>query len=533
MTIDHALARARKAAKNGNVSLARDLYTAILEQQPTHRVARKGLKRLRGGVGTRLVSKAEVDRLADLYRGGQMEQAVRQCRQLLRRDPTSVLALNILGSALHALGDIVKAVAAYDRALTLHPEFAEAYNNRGNAHKALGQADAALADFDRAIALRPGYAEAWFNRGNMLRDAGRFAEAIESYERAVSIVPDFAPAYRSLGSLKAWQAGDPLLAAMEASRERLTATDPRRAEICFALAKASEDLGDIDAGYRLLEEGNRLRAAALDYSIDTDRASFERIRSMAQYLPSAAAISADGKRTVRPIFIVGMMRSGTSLVEQILASHPDVHGAGELEVLNRLATPLLESGGDPVPADITGLRSRYLKTLDERQVRAPVVTDKMPLNFRWIGLILSAFPNASIVHVHRNPVATCWSIYKHFFPAEGHGYAWQLADIADYFDLYRELMAFWHEQYPGVIYDLCYETLTEQQEAETRRLLDYCDLGWDPACLEFYRAERMVATSSVAQVRKRMYQGSSSAWRRYESMLLGREDGRAFIERLS
>ena len=497
------------------------------------RFARKALKRLQSHRIGKPASQAEIDALVGLYSAGDASKTAHECQKLLRRDPTSVLALNILGSALQALGKIAQATGAFDRAIQLHPGFAEAYNNRGNAFKEIGRVDDAVANYDKAVAAKPDYAEAWFNRGNALRDAGRFDDAVTSYEHAIEIAPGFAQALRCLGDLKSWQTNDPLLASLEELHQSLADADPARAEICFALANAKEKLGDPDSSFRYLSEGNQLRKQALDYSLADDRALFEQIRSLSWSDVPATRISSAINGEFRPVFIVGMMRSGTSLVEQILASHGDVHGAGELETLNRLVMPLIDAGNALSTRQIDALRAGYVDYLGELQPRAAVVTDKMPLNFRWVGFILNAFPEASIVHVQRDSVATCWSIYKHYFPAEGHGYAWDLGDIAEFFELYRSYMAYWHERFPGRIYNIGYEALTEQQETETRKLLDYCELGWDPACMEFHRARRTVATSSVTQVREPMYQGSSSAWRRYETLLQGTDEGRAFLERLT
>ncbi|HSN72560.1 MAG TPA: sulfotransferase, partial [Steroidobacteraceae bacterium] len=148
-----------------------------------------------------------------------------------------------------------------------------------------------------------------------------------------------------------------------------------------------------------------------------------------------------------------------------------------------------------------------------------IITDKMPLNFRWIGMILSAFPEAKIIHTKRDPMATCWSIYKRYFFFRGNGYAYDLGDVAEYYRLYADLMAFWHQKYPNAIYDVCYERLTENQEEETRKLLEFCDLEWQEECLNFHKTKRLVKTISATQVRREMYRGSSEAWRKFERHL--------------
>jgi hypothetical protein len=157
--------------------------------------------------------------------------------------------------------------------------------------------------------------------------------------------------------------------------------------------------------------------------------------------------------------------------------------------------------------------------LEALEVDERIITDKMPLNFRWIGIILSAFPGAKIIHLKRDPMATCWSIYKRYFFVRGNGYAYDLGDLGEYYRLYADLMAFWHEKYPNVIYDVCYERLTENQEEETRRLLEFCNLEWQEECLNFHKTKRLVKTISATQVRREMYRGSSEAWRKFERHL--------------
>ena len=205
-------------------------------------------------------------------------------------------------------------------------------------------------------------------------------------------------------------------------------------------------------------------------------------------------------------------------MEQILACHSQVHGAGELVFMERLASSILSIQSDHHKLsqnDIKRVHDGYLAKLTELKVPEKIITDKTPHNFLWIGFILSAFPEAKIIHLNRDPKAICWSIYKRYFSTRGHGYAYDLVDLAEYYKLYIDLMSFWRERFPNAIYDLCYEDLTESQEEETRKLLAFCDLQWENGCLDFHQNTRVVQTMSAAQVRKKMYQGSSEAWKKY------------------
>ena len=219
-----------------------------------------------------------------------------------------------------------------------------------------------------------------------------------------------------------------------------------------------------------------------------------------------------------------MPRSGTTLVEQILASHSQIYGAGEREVLNRIVIPTLGNINKDHFSKLTrdiirDIRNRYLDELDSLGDDEPRITDKMPQNFRWTGFILTAMPEAKVINLQRDPVATCWSVFKHYFSNKGIGYAYDLVDVAGYYKLYINLMDFWRGRFPNQLYDLNYEALTENQEEETRKLLKYCGLGWENQCLEFHKTKRSVKTSSSVQVRQAMYKGSSGAWRKYETHL--------------
>ena len=516
LTVNEALSQAKKAMKLRHYDVAARLYRQVLAQHPGHPVARKGLRKLEKTAPQAVSSnppQEQVDALIQLYHSGHMEEVERSCRQLLRLHPDSLTVINLLGAALQVLGKLEDAVEIFDRALTLKPDFAEAWGNRGNALKELGRLDDAVTSYDKAIELKPDFAAASYNRGNALRDSGYAADAIAAYDKAIEIRPDFATAHRNLSALKRYEIDDPQLEIMQNLWTRSGGGDSDRMEIGYALAKACEDLGDIDRSFAFLSEANGLCKKMLPYNVDTDRKFFADIKAAFSGSKLSASTAIDKVPTVRPIFIVGMMRSGTSLVEQILASHSAVHGGGELELLNRIVVP------DFPNVDINQLRETYISEIAALAPTAQAITDKMPLNFRWTGYIREAFPDAKIVHLRRDPMAVCWSIYKHYFPAEGNAYANDLDDLAAYYGLYVDLMSFWEERYADHIYDVCYENLTENREEEIRRLLAFCELEWEDQCLEFEKTERAVKTSSAMQVRKKMYTGSSDAWRRFAGHL--------------
>ena len=300
-------------------------------------------------------------------------------------------------------------------------------------------------------------------------------------------------------------------------------SEKSRCHICFALAKASEDLEDISKAFQFYAEGNALRKKQLGYDKAHDKTLFERLKANYQQIRDAVAPEIVDSETT-PVFIVGMPRSGTTLVEQIISSHPLVTGAGELTFVHQFGASLAADQTRVDGETLTTFRQQYLNALKKRSEGNAIVTDKAPLNFRFLGLIARALPEAKIIHVKRDPAAVCWANYTQYFVKDSLGYCYSLDDILHYHELYQDLMEFWHQALPDRIYDLDYEALTENQEEETRKLISQLGLEWDDACLSPQDNRRAVATASNVQVRQKVYQGSSERWKRYEPYLNGALD---------
>lgn len=471
---------------------------------------------------------------------GRPERALADFDRAIRLKPDFAEAYNGRGSTLNEMGRPAEAVSDYDRALKINPAYAEACHNRGNVLRDLGKLEAAVESYDQAIRIRPDYGDAHNNRGSALAELGQVEAAVASYETALRIQPDTAWAHRNLSIIKTYTPSDPQIGVMEGLLENPAVDMTDRVHLLFALAKAYGDTGAYDRSFACLEKGNRLRKKELAYGIEHDRDIMTRVMDLFDIPDLSAVASGADDPGLTPVFIVGMPRSGTSLVEQILASHSRVFGAGELNTVSRLVAPVLarsrqtrskqtrsrqkQAGPDHIESlasDIEVLRRGYLADLAALDIPEPktVITDKMPLNFRYIGFILSAFPDARLIHLKRDPMAVCWSVFRHYFSEGGNRYAYDMADLAAFYKLYTDMMAFWHRCFPGKILEFSYERLTEDQEGQTRRLLAYCGLSWEPNCLDFHRTKRAVKTASTAQVRRKIYQGSSDAWRTYEKHL--------------
>jgi tetratricopeptide (TPR) repeat protein len=466
-----------------------------------------------------------------LFNRGHICAAIAHIETALAHDAKDTMAHNLYGLLKKAQGDVAGALASYATAIAQNSDFAEPHINKGLALQQSGAHTAALAAFDKAIKINPDHAEAYNNKAVTLQELGRFDAALASYDRAITLAPDYALAYFNRSNLiKDIAPNDPMLANMERLFADHNTDRNARKKLGFALGATHEKMANYDTSFRFLQQANDLRKAEGDYHIEDDRALFTMITdSYRHFQPHCQEIkNTQTKNLIQPILIVGMPRSGTSLAEQILASHPDVHGAGELDTLNTLFENLFISPDQKLSAkdmaklvasETETIRAQYFETLTTCADGVSIVTDKLPLNFRWAGFIKQIFPEAKIIHLKRDPRAICWSIYKHEFASKGNGFAYDIDDLAEFYRLYADMMEVWHRLLPDNIYELNYERLTQSQEKETRALLAYCDLAWAPQCLDFHKTERAVQTASNVQVRKKLYKGSSDAWRHYEKYL--------------
>jgi tetratricopeptide (TPR) repeat protein len=459
---------------------------------------------------------------------GKLDEAVAPYRRALSLRPQYAEAHNNLGAVFQDLGKLEQAAACCHLALSYKPEFAEAHYNLGNALQGLGRLEEAVACFQRALALQPQYLEALNNLGNALRDLGRLDDAMESYGRALAHRPAFAQAHYNRSGVKTFRTGDPELKALEVLVAEAEAIPPREAiYFHFALAKALEDVGDYRRAFEQMRIGNELKRRQISYDGKAVARFFQRI---AEVFDAAVfeRLGGAGDPSSVPVFVLGMPRSGSSLIEQILSSHPQVHGAGELSNLHIAAGALSadhRSFNYPeyVPA-LDGVRLQrlgqsYLAGLPAVAAGKTRIIDKSPANFLYVGLIRLILPNAKIIHSIRDPLDTCVSCYSILFTS-GSPFSYDLAELGRYYKSYTELMAHWHSILPArTMLDVGYDHVVDDLEGQARRMIDYCGLPWDDRCLEFEKNRRAVRTASSVQVRKPLYRTSLERWRRYEPWL--------------
>ena len=486
---------------------------------------------------------------------GKLDEAVFAFQKAIRVEPDFADTYSNLGNVLKDLGKPKEAVEAFNKAVSLNPDFAEAYFNKGNVLKDQDRPEEAIEAYKDALSRKPNYAKAYNNMGNALKDQGKLEEAIEAYKKAISInpnnaeafknmgvvlkdqgnlketlkayskaisiKPDYAEAHRNLSSIKKYTVEDKQFLQVEELYKREDLREDARCSLSFALAKMYEDIGKLDQSFSYLSEGNALRKKLLKYSINQDIELFTKLKKTQPHFLKNSKKIKESSMGPTPIFILGMPRSGTTLIEQIISSHSEVVGAGELKYVSQFGKNLAVDPTFINTGAISEFRDKYLSELSKVSYGQHFVTDKTPHNFLFIALICAAFPEAQIVHVQRNAAAICWSNYRQYFTAEGLGYCYDLRDVVSYYSLYIDLMEFWQTEYRDRIYNLNYEKLTTNQESETRKLIDLLGVDWEDACLSPHKNKRSVKTASNQQVRKKVYQGSSEAWRKYEPYLNG------------
>ena len=448
-----------------------------------------------------------------------LQDAIACYERALVLKPRYADAHNNLGAALLAQDKIDDAVSHLKRALALRPNHASAHNNLGNAFVRQDRIGDAHAQYERALALHPGYANAHNNLANVFKAQGQFSDALAHYAQAIALQPDYAEAHLNRADVKPFHPGDPDLLALEAlARDTVPSTD-KALFLHFALAKAIDDVGDYARAFEHLRRGNALKRRQIDYREDSTLELFNRIRTVFD-VTLFDRLGGTGDPSAAPVFVLGMPRSGSTLVEQILAGHPRIYAAGELTILEKMDAPgFPESVAALDAADLHHLAESYLGSLPRIAGTRARVIDKLPGNFLRIGLIRLMFPNARFIHTMRHPVDTCVSCYLKLFTS-GLPFTYHLAELGRYYRAYRELMDHWRSVLPpGVMLDVSYEDVVDDLEGQARRLIAFCGLPWDQGCVSFHESGRTVKTASAVQVRQPLYRSSLQRWRRHEAYL--------------
>jgi tetratricopeptide (TPR) repeat protein len=500
----------------------------------------------------------------DLHQQGRHSEALAAYDRAIKLNPCYPAALNNRGVALLALGEPAKALESFEKAVGLQPDFAEAQCNRANALTALKRIPEALAGYEKAIAVRPNYPTAFNNRGNALQELERPLEALASYDRALALRPSYADAWENkailqgefgdveaarraletlvrveprrvrahfhLVRLKQMTRDDPQLAVLERlARERGAMGKKEAIDISFALGKAYDDIGEYERAFARLAEGNALKRAGVAYDEAKTLAHLQRIAA-AFTTGAINACRGLGDTTAAPIFIFGMPRSGSTLIEQILSRHPDVSARGEVDAFEKAAADAVDADGRRLPlpemfsrlspGQLQAIAQRYLEKMRVEGEGAKRTTDKKPSNFLFAGLIHLALPGARLIHTRRDAIDTCWSCFSQRFADVGMPSAYDLGELGRFYCAYDSLMEHWRRVLPeGAMLTVDYEDVVADLEGQTRRILSHCGLEWNDVCLEFHKSRRQVRTASAGQVNQPLYKNAVGRGRNYERFL--------------
>ena len=510
-TGDPALLAAATALCEGRIPEAEALLRAHLGRAPTDVAAIRMLAEVAARLGRDDDAEALLARCLELAPGF---HAARQNHALL---------LNRLNRPADALSEA-------DALLAIEPGNASYLNLKAAILSRIGDADQAIALYEAILAEHPRLPRLWTSYGHALKTAGFQPRAIEAYRRAIAIDPGHGEAYWSLANLKTFRFDDADVAAMRRQLARADLGDEHRHHFDFALGKALEDAGEYEASFRHYLAGNTLRRATAFHEPKDITRRMRRMRKLysREFFAQRAG---SGSAATDPIFVVGLPRAGSTLIEQILSSHSQVEGTMELpEIISitrmlrqRADMPHAKSYHDVLaaldPGELRGLGERYLeRTRIHRRAGAPFFIDKMPNNFAHIALIHLALPNARIIDARRHPLACCLSGFKQHF-ARGQNHTYDLGDLGGYYRDYVELMSHFDDVLPGRIHRVIYERMVDDTETEVRRLLDYCGLPFEDGCLRFFENPRAVRTASSEQVRQPIYREGVDHWRHFEPWL--------------
>jgi tetratricopeptide (TPR) repeat protein len=461
-------------------------------------------------------------------RMGRPVEAERCLKAAITQDPILVNAYVSLAFLYHERGWRSSAATLLLALLAKKPQDITLHTQLSGLLADFGRYTEATQAYERLTALAPTEAEAFQRLGQTYQKLGRYRDASAAFQKAIDLDPNAAPSYLLLAHTRRIEPGD--VGLIERLEQRLGESAlGRETIIClhFALGKLNDDLGRYSEAFRHFEAGNALKNEQRPFDRAAWRRQIEAIKRVftaelfARNEPVKPALGP------RPIFIIGMLRSGTTLAERILARHPSVYGAGELDLLDALATRAAQYTGLGYPVCAARLSPIQAKRLCAEYKahwplegrRARCVVDKNPLNFIHVGLAALVLPGACFVHCRRNPIDTCLSIYFQNFAHTRNSYAYDLEDIADFYHGYRELMAHWEQVLPGRLYPLSYERLVEEPERVSRELVTAVGLNCHPDCLEPHRHAGSISTASIWQARQPIYRGSTGRWRNYRKQL--------------
>ena len=455
--------------------------------------------------------------------------AIESYEKGLEIDPKNPLIYNNLGLLFsHDLPDNKKAEEYFKKSILLNPNMPEAYNNLGSLYKSIDKFDEAIKYFNKSIEVNKEFFQAYHNLGTIYKSTGEFNKAKNNLKKAIGINPKHTNSHRTLSGLIKYSEDEVHLNQLENLFLEVKDSDiENKTNIAFSLGKAYEDMKDYSKSFNYYSQGNDLYKKLTNYSISEDKNFFKDIKNTFNN-ELFSKFKNNGSNDDSVIFILGMPRSGSTLIEQILSNHEKVFGCGELDLISKIIFKrfgnndlnlFFENVVSFNKNEFLNLGEEYIKKIKIISKNSIKATDKLPINFFWIGMIKLILPNSKIVHCYRDPKDNCFSIYKNHFPKGKINYSYDLKNIVEYYNLYNDLMKHWNNFFSDSIFNIKYEDLINKTEENVRDMLNFCNLKWDTKCLNFHNNTRIIKTASDVQVRNKIYSSSVGIWKNYKNNL--------------
>jgi len=509
--------------------------------------------------------KEQIQSTINIYKSGNLKKAEQLTNELIGNNPKVVFLYNLLGLILSDQGKIDKAIECYEKGLKIDPNYAMIYNNLGyiffsfpshkdikksenyykksisldkklaepqnnlgNLYKSLNKYNEAILCFKEAIKKNSKLNFVHHNLATTYITVGKFDKAANHFNEAIKISPNFIIAHRGLSRITKYNKETKHLKELIKLYQKTTPEDfQNKMELEFSLGKAHEDFGSFDKSFVYYKDANKFYRKKINFSINSEKESFKSIKSTF-HKKLFEKYSKSGNPSVSPIFIVGMPRSGTTLVEQIISSHPKVFGADEIDFIPDLIRKNFQENDLKKYFEgvvyfneeiLTKMGSDYIKEMEKISGNHERTTDKLPINFLSIGLIKLILPNSKIINCYRNPKDNCLSIFKNHFTSGRVKFGYDLNEIVEYYNLYKDLMKHWNDLLPSFIYNIKYENLITDSEIQIKKLIKFCDLKWSESCLDFHNNNRPIRTASDIQARSKIYNTSINSWKNYDKYL--------------
>ena len=508
--------------------------------------------------------KNEIQAIIDIYKARDLLKAELFCKKLLAKHPKTAFLFNLLGLILSEQEKYEEAIKTYTEGIKADPKFAMIYNNLGllyfnyksdkdkaekffkksisidsniaeplnnlgTLYNSLDRFMEAIDCYEKAIKINPNFVQPHHNIGNTYTTLGKFKEAKKHFEESLKLDPSYSNSHRSLSRLNKYKnIQDVHFKKMIKVYDKISDKDlENKSNMSFALGKAYEDIKEFDKSYSYYNKANLLYRKKIHFSVDEEKSKFKKLKKVFNKSFLEKYENNNGNK-YSPIFILGMPRSGTTLIEQILSNHPKVFGADEVEFIPDL---YIENLGKESSSEYLNkiknlnkdkfkiIGESYENKMNKYSNNSERSTDKLPANFLFIGFIKLILPNAKVVHCYRNSKDNCLSLFKNHFPGTKLSFAYDMKDIIEYYNLYADLMNYWNNLLPNFILNLSYEKLILDSEHEIKNLLNFCDLDWSSKCIDFYNNKKPIKTASDTQARSKIYNSSVNSWKNYKNYL--------------